>query len=310
MAKYLQNVGVKVNDRLAVCSENNLGWAIPLCASMFVGATICPLNPAYSKREFQHALNISKPKFIFVSPMVLKSMKNSIKDLPWLPTVILLLGAPDADTPSIDSIIAHVPSTRPENFKVTDVDPNQHIVSILCSSGTTGLPKGVMLTDKNYLSTFSSMLDGSVGLASHGQPLINLLPFFHAYFFTVLIMGFIAGTTGIVFSQFKEKAFLETIEKYKIEVLSLVPPLMVFLAKHPLVDKYDLSSLKIIWCGAAPLSRETELAVKKRLNNPEIRQGYGMTELTLSVLKMPENGNRPGSAGKLLAGCSGTSNKR
>lgn len=294
-----------MGDRIAICSENNLHWAVPICATMFVGATVCPLNPMYSKREFLHTVNISKPKLIFVSPLAFKSVKNYVKELSWTPTVVLMLEEPNVDEPSIGKLISNISMKSIENFQVTNVNATEHVVAILCSSGTTGLPKGVMLTDKNYLSTIQTMLDGSVGIAMQDQAIICLLPFFHAYCFSVLIFSIIAGSTAIIFSTFKEEAFLETIEKYKIQVLNLVPPLMVFLAKHPIVDRYDLSSVKIIWCGAAPLSREIEDAVKKRLNNPEIRQGYGMTETTLTVLKIPENCNKPGSAGKLMPGVSG-----
>ncbi|OXU30119.1 hypothetical protein TSAR_003795 [Trichomalopsis sarcophagae] len=305
LAVYLRNHGIKVNDRIAICSENNLGWAVSICATIFVGATVCPLNPMYSQREFLHTINISKPKLIFVSPLVLKSVKNYVKELSWTPTIILMLEEPNVDVPSIGKLISNVPTKNIENFQVTNVNVTEHVVSILCSSGTTGMPKGVMLTDKNYLSTIQTMLDGSVGIAMQDQTIICLLPFFHAYCFSVLIFSIIAGSTAIVFSTFKEEAFLETIEKYKTQVLSLVPPLMVFLAKHPIVDNYDLSSVKIIWCGAAPLSREIEDAVKKRLNNPEIRQGYGMTETTLTVVKVPENCDKPGSAGRLMPGVLG-----
>ncbi|KAJ8674328.1 hypothetical protein QAD02_005590 [Eretmocerus hayati] len=302
LAVYLRQNGVKMNDRLAICSENNLGWAIPFCATLFVGGTVCPLNPGYSRKEFLHTTNISKPKFIFASPLTLNAVKSFIKELSWTPQIILLFGHPSVDVPSIGRLIASIPLSSIQNFEITKVNPDEHIVSILCSSGTTGLPKGVMLSDKNYVTILQTMLDQSVGIANKDQVLICLLPFFHAYCFCVLMMGMIAGSQSIVFSQFKEEAFLETIEKYKIQVLTLVPPLVVFLAKHPIVDRYDLSSVKIIWCGAAPLSREVEDAVKKRLNNPEIRQAYGMTETTLGVLKIPENCVKPGSAGKLMPG--------
>lgn len=82
----------------------------------------------------------------------------------------------------------------------------------------------------------------------------------------------------------------------------MVPPLMVFLAKHPLVDQYDLSSLKIIWCGAAPLSKELEDAVQRRLNVPIIRQGYGMTEGTLAFTGQTDDHHSSGSVGVIRAG--------
>ncbi|XP_058807956.1 uncharacterized protein LOC131673735 [Phymastichus coffea] len=304
LAVYLRNNGIQVNDRISICSENNLGWSNTICATLFVGATICPLNPMYSEREFLHAINITKPKILFVSPAVFTSVNSYIRKLNWRPIVILLFNDPSINNISINDLITNISNKDIADFHLTKVDVNSHIVSILCSSGTTGLPKGVMLSDKNYLTNIQTMMDGTFGLSSSSQVLICLLPFFHAYCFTVLIMGLIAGATGIVFSHFEEEAFLETIQQYKIEVLTLVPPLMVFLAKHPLVDKYDLSSIKIIWCGAAPLSRNIEETIKKRLKNIEIRQAYGMTETTLSVTKIPENCGKLGSVGKLLPGVS------
>lgn len=303
---YLKNSGLKANDRIAICSENNLGWAVTVCASLFTGATVCPLNPGYSKMEFYHALNISKPKIIFVSPKVLNFIKNYVKELSWAPSLILMIsGKNNTDIPTVDKLIEKIPRSSVDNFEVSTVDPSEHVIAILCSSGTTGLPKGVMLTDRNFLTLIEIMTNQATNFVKDGQVLICLLPFFHAYFFCVLLMALISGGLCIIFSQFKEKAFLETIEKYKIEILSLVPPLMVFLAKHPMVDNYDLSSVKIIWCGAAPLSREIEEGVKKRLNNPEIRQAYGMTETTLSVLKIPPDCTKPGSVGVLVPGTQG-----
>lgn len=82
----------------------------------------------------------------------------------------------------------------------------------------------------------------------------------------------------------------------------LVPPLMVFLSKHPVVDKYDLSSLKEIWCGAAPLSKETQLAVKKRIGLKVIKQGYGLTETTLAVLHNGDSKAKFGSCGLVVPG--------
>jgi 4-coumarate--CoA ligase len=300
LAIHLRNNKINVNDRIAICSENNLNFCIPVCASIFVGATICPINFLYTKNEFIHTLNISKPKLIFVSPSSLKSLKEVIKELSWLPTLILIFGEPTENVPTIETLIKNISQPSVEAFKITEVDINKHVMGILCSSGTTGLPKGVMLTEKNYLITMENMLSSSISFVSEDKPLIHLLPFFHTYCFNTLIIGLIVGATAIVFSHFNEEIFLNTIVKYKVETLTLVPPLMVFLAKHPMVENYDLSFVKNIWCGAAPLSSNVEQAVKKRAKNAVIRQGYGMTELTFCVLNIPLGVNKPGSAGKLV----------
>ncbi|KAM0733364.1 Luciferin 4-monooxygenase [Formica fusca] len=304
LAIYLRKEGLKVNDAVAVCSENNLEFCIPVCAIFYLGAVVCPLNPLYSKGELKHALSITKPKYIFISVIALNNMKSIFKELHWSPRVLLLNDYDNTDIPwmSMYKAVSSVSDENKDKFQAVPVDVNNHVTAILCSSGTTGLPKGVMWTDKN-ITTIIRMYISNPFLANAIS--LALLPFFHAYSFALLVIRLIGGNSGIVFSRFEEKLFLQSIEKYKIEYLTIVPPIMVFLAKHPLVDKYDLSSIKKIWCGAAPLSQETQRAVAKRLNISEITQGYGLTETTLAVLRFPDNtAVKFGSVGMLVAGVS------
>lgn len=276
-----------------------------ICATLFVGATICPLNPNYSEREFLHCIGISKPKYLFVSPLIVKFVNSFVDKLSWKPIVISLFDITnDEKIVSIDKLIAKIQDESVINFQITQVDIDNHIVSILCSSGTTGLPKGVMLSERNYISRLQYLWDGP-HFKRTSQMLVCLLPLFHASCFTISLDGIVNGDTNIIFSRFREETFLETIEKYRISTLTLVPPLVVFLAKHPIVDNYDLSSLKSIRCGAAPLSRNIELELKKRLKGVEMRQGYGMTETTLGVLMTPENCDKTGTVGVVNPGVIG-----
>jgi acyl-CoA synthetase (AMP-forming)/AMP-acid ligase II len=107
----------------------------------------------------------------------------------------------------------------------------------------------------------------------------------------------------VLLPKFEEGLFLSCIENYRCNFMFVVPPLMVFLAKHPMIDQYDLSSLRITICGGAPLSKELEKAVYDRLKNPlmKIHQGYGMSEMALSVLLQIEMFT-PGSAGEVVEG--------
>lgn len=304
LAIYLKQNGLRCNDRIAICSENNLGFAIPVCAALFLGATVCPLNPLYSEREFVHTVNISKPKYIFVSPLIAETVKDFVKKLPWSPKLILTLDHPDIDIPSINELSGHITALLLNNFEVAKVNVVNHVTAIMCSSGTTGLPKGVMLTDRNYITMLNTQSDAEEGFRT-AENILSLLPFFHSYCFATMIISLIFGIRSIIFSHFDEELFLEAIEKYHIDILAVVPPLMVFFAKHPLVDRYNLSSLKMIICGAAPLSGEVEESVKKRLNISDIRQGYGMTETTLAVLKCPRDNIKVGSVGTLQPGVLG-----
>lgn len=96
------------------------------------------------------------------------------------------------------------------------------------------------------------------------KAVIGIPPWFHVYGCLQLISRPTLGNAAIFMARFEEKAFLSTIQKYRVHAAMLAPPTMVFLAKHPMVDKYDLSSLKILYCGAAPLGREVEDQIKQR----------------------------------------------
>lgn len=109
--------------------------------------------------------------------------------------------------------------------------------------------------------------------------MIGVLPFFHIFGLTLLIhIAVYLGTPVYVMSKFDLVQFCETVQKERITFTCLVPPIILLLAKHPLIDQYDLSSLKLVICGAAPLSGDLSQQVKKRLTTMVVKQGYGLTE--------------------------------
>lgn len=132
--------------------------------------------------------------------------------------------------------------------------------------------------------------------------ILMVIPCFHAYGLLTTIGTSLCGASIILLPKFEEHLFLRTIQTYKTNMAFLVPPLLVFLAKSPLVDQYDLSSLAAIGCGAAALSKELSEAVRTRLNILALRQGYGMSEMTLGVLAQTMEHDKPGSVGSLRAG--------
>ncbi|KOC64742.1 Luciferin 4-monooxygenase [Habropoda laboriosa] len=301
LAIALDKEGLKKGDKIAICSENNLEFCLAVCAAFFLGVTVCPLNPLYTERELKHALSISKPKYIFISPFGAKNICKVAPQLFWLPKLIMLTESTDKILPCIDSLISN--TIISDNFHACSVDVNDHVAVILCSSGTTGLPKGVMLTDKNFLTVIRNLVALLPDRLNNNSTSLALLPFFHVYSFSVMLANLIFGSNCIILPRFDEKIFLHAIEKYKIQHLTVVPPLMVFLAKHPIVDKYNLSSIKEIWCGAASLSKEIAKMVENRLNIT-IKQAYGLTETTLAVLQAPDNSTKYGSVGTLVPGIS------
>lgn len=129
---------------------------------------------------------------------------------------------------------------------------------------------------------------------------LGVLPPFHVFGLMTLLLHFKVGVTTVILEQFQPQLYLQAIQDYKIRIIGVVPPILSFLAKHPLAEQYDLSSIKLILSGAAPVGKELEeAALKKYPNVDAIRQGYGMTETTLGVLKLSPDEVRSGSVGKI-----------
>ncbi|XP_062125976.1 uncharacterized protein LOC133838767 [Drosophila sulfurigaster albostrigata] len=303
LAQILQKLGVKQNDVIGLSSENSVGFAIAMFAGFAVGATVAPLNVTYSDREVDHAINLSKPKVIFASKITVDRVAKVAKNNKFVKAIIALSG----NSTNHPNVQLFTDLMNNDKFKTTPdftsptANKEEDVSLIVCSSGTTGLPKGVQLTQSNLLATLDSQLQPTM-IPLNEITLLTVIPWFHAFGCLTLITTATRGTRLVYLPKFEENLFLSAIEKYRVMMAFMVPPLMVFLAKHPIVDKYDLSSLMVLLCGAAPLSRETEDQIKERIGVPFIRQGYGLSESTLSVLVQTDDFCKPGSVGVLKVG--------
>jgi 4-coumarate--CoA ligase len=302
LAESLLRNGYGRNTIVAVSSENNLQFYIPVVSCMYVGAIVAPINHNYTDLETTHALNISKPKIIFCSKAVAQKyvfLKNST--LPYIERIVVI----DSDdkvygAETLNSFINTSLKGYPmmNRFPVAEFDPDEQVVFLMCSSGTTGLPKGVMQTHSNLMVRYMHTIDPRYTIKT--DVFLGILPFFHGYGLVTNFFALVLNQKIVVIKRFREELFLKAIQDHKIENLWLAPPLVVLLAKSPLVEKYNLSSIKEVVSGAAPLSRETEEAVKKRLNIDLIRQGYGLTEATLGVIMMSAGDKKHGSSGRVV----------
>src|SRR5947207_2512578 len=156
------------------------------------------------------------------------------------------------------------------------INPREDLIALPYSSGTTGLPKGVMLTHYNLVANMCQM-DG-LDYFHRDDTLLCVLPLFHIYGLVVVLnMGLHLGATIVTMPRFDLEQFLGLIQKYRVTLSHIVPPIVLKLAKDPSVEKYDLSSLKMIFSGAAPLGPELSHECMQRIGCG-IRQGYGMTE--------------------------------
>jgi acyl-CoA synthetase (AMP-forming)/AMP-acid ligase II len=182
----------------------------------------------------------------------------------------------------------------------TEINPREDIVALPYSSGTTGVAKGVMLTHYNMVANLRQLEDHDK--TSERDTLIAVLPFFHIYGMNVIMnYGLYKGATIVVMSRFEMEQFLSALETHKVTRAHLVPPIILALAKQPVVDNYNLSNLKLIMSGAAPLDKSLTGACTERLSCV-IKQGYGMTEsspVTHMCSEFPEE-IKPGSVGQCI----------
>ncbi|KAK6127912.1 hypothetical protein DH2020_038341 [Rehmannia glutinosa] len=155
------------------------------------------------------------------------------------------------------------------------------VVALPYSSGTTGLPKGVMLTHKGLVTSVAQQVDGdNPNLYIHSEDvMLCVLPLFHIYSLnSVLLCGLRVGAAIVIMQKFDIVPFLEVMQKYRVTIGPFVPPIVLAIVKSPVVDKYDLSSVRTVMSGAAPLGKELEDAVRIKFPNAKLGQGYGMTE--------------------------------
>ncbi|XP_022913010.2 luciferin 4-monooxygenase-like [Onthophagus taurus] len=255
------------------------------------------MNPAYTTYEFENLFKIVEAKIVFCSEMNLetllqvKSKSNTIKKL-------VVIDQQDINNNDAISLEIFLKSSN-SNFKVKEINTKEQIAFIMFSSGTTGLPKAVALTHHNVNATLIAIEHPAVGIPQDMGITLGVLPFFHIYGFYQQIQALKKSIPMIVMEHFNPFDYLQCIEKYKLATLIGVPPLINFLAKSPIIDDYDLSSLKDITCGSAPIGEDVLLLVKNRLKLDTVRNAYGSTEAHMVIATTPLGSTINKSVGKI-----------
>ncbi len=271
-ARCLAARGLERGGVVAICSPNVPEYATAFHATAMAGGCSTTLNPLNTEDELVKQVNDSGARWYITIPPLLDTARSvagrtSIEE-------IIVFGEADGATAFADVIAAGMGSDASEPMGVED--PREDLLTLPYSSGTTGLSKGVMLTHRNVVANIEQI--SSVGLVEPDDVVMAVVPFFHIYGMVVVMSGALrAGATVVTMPRFDLVAFLETIQRDRATCLYLVPPIVLALAKHPVVDNYDLSSVKWIMSGAAPLGEEAAVACQERIGC-RVFQGYGMTE--------------------------------
>jgi acyl-CoA synthetase (AMP-forming)/AMP-acid ligase II len=282
--------GFKPGDTLLMYAPNLPEWPIVALASMTAGGVVSGANPAYNASDLAWQMQDAGARFVFTIPQLLETVREAAAKHP---CKVILLG----DAPDTLSFAALIACQDPEPAITLDPDA---LAALPYSSGTTGLAKGVVLTHRTLVSNICQYLQAQT-LADTNVSLI-VLPMYHIFGFTVCTLcGLASGSTSVTMPRFEPEPFLKAIETYRVTHLAVVPPLLQFLAMHPMVDDFDLSSLQLVGCGAAPLGDALEVRAKERLKCA-VAQGFGMTESSGVVSTNHRDTIRAGSSGRLLPG--------
>ncbi|XP_966820.2 uncharacterized protein LOC655211 [Tribolium castaneum] len=299
LAHELQNIGIKQGDVLTIISQNHWKYLLTLIAGFYVGAKVNLLNHDYTSGELKHIMSTCRPKVVFCTHKSLQALLE-LKNEDYFAPKIYIYDAPTSDyAVNFENLIESTNDS--ENFCPVEANPND-VSLILTSSGTTGFPKCVQLTNSNIRYTMTFMADPDLIDFNENESTIAFLPFFHIFGFAVGVGCVLLGVEFVILEKFVPDLFLKTIQNYKITKLFGVPPVFHFLIKSPKVQEYDISSMRDVLCGASFLSKEIEELVVKKLNVVSVRQGYGMTEASGAITLIPKNAKKYGSLGKPTTG--------
>ena len=283
--------GFAKGDVLALMAPNLPEYAVVFHGVAFAGGVITTINPTYTEREVHHQLLDSGATVLVTIPMFLETALAAAAGTQV--EGVHVLGAPpgqelpEGAAPFTELLGAPLEQQVP-------VSPDD-VVALPYSSGTTGVSKGVMLTHRNLVANIAQVLVPAQ--MREDERVIAVLPFFHIYGMQVLMnTGLRAGATTITMPRFDLEQFLRLHQDYAITRSFVAPPIVLALAKHPMVDQFDLSALEQVFSGAAPLSAELAEEAGKRLN-AEVVQGYGMTEMSPVSHLTPPGYYKPGSVG-------------
>ncbi len=266
--------GFSKGDVLGIYSPNMPEYAVAFHAAASLGGISTTVNPLYTPRELAQQLTDCGAKFLLTVPPLIDTARAAAERVPSI-REIFVFGEAEGATP-FASLLTH--GDQPPRVAI---DARTDLVALPYSSGTTGLAKGVMLTHHNLVTELNSV-DGRPDIVCPGDQdtLLAFLPYFHIYGIVMFLnLALWRGTTVVSMPRFDLEQYLEMVQRFKVTYLHLVPPIVIALGKHPIVDKYDLSSAKWALSSAAPLGAAAIEAFTARLGT-QLVQAYGMTEVS------------------------------
>lgn len=283
VSSLVHSAGVEKGDRVLICMPNCPEVIFSYQGVLGVGGIIVPPMYLLHENEINFILKNSEAKVIITSSVLLQKLKNASSDLSVKPKIICIDQPREEDIQEEFEIIEwekalsniSIYENAPLELKESDV------AVILYTSGTTGIPKGVMLTHKNLYSNSMS------GLKLRAEDEIRsttlgVLPLAHIYGFGIMNSMFLLGSSVVIFDKFDAEEVFRVIEKFKVKSFAAVPAMVHAMYYHPNAYKYDLSSLETVGSGAAALAISLRHKFKEKFG-AEVRDAYGLSEASPGV---------------------------
>jgi acyl-CoA synthetase (AMP-forming)/AMP-acid ligase II len=291
VAAGLAAVSFGPGDVLALWAPNLPQWAGVALGAMTAGGQVTGVSPLATDRELAGQLSDAGASVLVTVPAL---AERALAAAPACVREVVVLGAPSGGATPIADLLER---GRPGTLPAVDEDA---VALLPYSSGTTGLPKAVMLTHRNLVTAIRQL--GRHLRVGQRDVVLAVAPFPHVMGFIVTCaLPLAAGATVVTMARFDLERLLELVERQRVTVLVVPPPVVAALAHNPLAERFDLSSLELIVSGGAPLAAELQRAVAARLPGAAVGQGYGLTETTVGVAGADRDaGTLPGSVGRVM----------
>ncbi|XP_077225828.1 putative CoA ligase CCL7 isoform X1 [Tasmannia lanceolata] len=303
VAHGLLQLGVKQGDVVLIFAPNSIQFPLCFCGIIALGAIATTVNPLYTINELSKQVKDSNSKFLITVP----ELWDKVREL-GLPAVIL--GSRNQSQKLSDHGITYfsdlIDMAGPTALDFPMVSIKQtDTAALLYSSGTTGTSKGVILTHRNFIAAALMACSDQDSNGEIHNIFLCFLPLFHIFGLSIITFAQLQrGNSVVVMGRFDLEEVFRLIEKYRVTYMFVVPPVMIALAKNSLIKKYDLSSLKRLGSGAAPLGKDVMEECAKNFPKAVVVQGYGLTESCgiTSLENKTEGDQHFGSTGILVPG--------
>jgi acyl-CoA synthetase (AMP-forming)/AMP-acid ligase II len=281
VAAALAERGIGTGDVVGIFAPNTPYWVAAFHGILRANAIVTSVNSLYTPAELAHQLTDSGARMLITVSPFLDRARAAAQQVGLADDAIVVLDGAEGH-PSLRDLLAT--TARPPQVQVGAEDT----AVLPYSSGTTGTAKGVILTHRNLVANLVQF--GGVGeRVDENTRILAVLPFFHIYGMTVMMnAGLHKRCTVVTMPKFDLGEFLRVVAEHRVQRVYIAPPIAVALAKHPLVEQFDLSCVDMIFSGAAPLDAELGHAVAKRLGCT-VLQGYGMTEMSPVSHSIPDS---------------------